>query len=1074
MKRFLPFLIWLTACSPTSEEVSQFSLLEARDTGIDFRNDLSDENLDIIEYLYFYNGGGAAIGDLNNDGLPEVIFTANQSANQIYLNNGNFEFDNISDQVFDKDKETWSNGVALGDVNGDGLLDIYISQVSNYKTIPKGQNLLYINEGNLKFRESASEMGVAFSGFSTHAAFFDYDLDGDLDMYLLNHAVHTNRSYTSAKERTNPDNASGDKLFKNLLIETGKAQFDDVTQAAGIYSSLLGYGLGIGISDVNGDHWPDIYVSNDFHENDYLYINQKDGTFLEDGATRLAHMSRFSMGNDIADINGDGEMDIFTLDMLPEDPSIMKQSGGEDSDEVYAIKIENGYHHQYSRNTMQINDGGVFKDLALMNDTYATDWSWSVLIADYDLDMNNELFITNGIYKRPNDLDYINFASNLQFSKYAKLESKAQNAELIKRMPTMKLSNFVFKNGSDRGFTNVTDQWNLNQKSYSHGAAYGDLDGDGDLDLVVNNTNEPAFIYRNNNPVNHQSLSIKLQGKTGNVLGIGAKVAVYSDGISQIKEVYLSRGFQSSSDPTLIFGLKGTIPPDSVRVYWGGNESQIFRNLQANTLNTLSYEPTASATLSKELQPEIESLPFTHKENIYDDLDVEPLMPYRLSKWGPGLATGDVNGDGLVDLYIGGARNQQGALFLNNEGSYNKKTIGLGADQQFEDVAAQFFDADGDKDLDLIVISGGNEARQNQLSYQHRLYLNDGNGNFKRDFQAIPPQVASNGSCVLTEDLDQDGDIDLFIGSLSIPGIYGLEPNSFLLLNNGSGKFSLANDLLPNYGKLGMVTDASVMDWNKDQNIDLVIAGHWMPLTILENEGNQFSPFPIAGSEGWWNCVETADIDQDGNEDLLAGNLGLNSKLKASPQEPVTLYLSDFDGNGRIDPIMFHYYQGEHIPFHSRDELAGQVPELKKRFLRYQEFAKVRSIESLFPTADSQKIRTKEVFELGSALFLNEGDQTFKKQLLPEQSAPINDFLVEEQGETSLIHMIGNRLEHNVNQGRFTGMAYTRLLWKDSTLTMEKGTLRMPFDKTYNRIVRLDEEVIVITTNDGPVYQIDR
>lgn len=1070
MKRFLPLLIWLAACSPKPEVPRQFSLLDARDTGINFRNDLSEEQLDIIEYLYFYNGGGAAIGDLNNDGFPEVIFTGNQTPNQVYLNQGDFKFENISEQIFESEKETWSNGVALGDVNGDGLLDIYISQVSNYKTIPEGQNLLYINQGNLKFRESAAEMGLAFSGFSTHAAFFDYDLDGDLDMYLLNHAVHTNRSYTSAKERNNQNNRSGDRLYKNLLKETGKAGFEDVTQTAGIYSSLLGYGLGIGISDVNGDHWPDIYVSNDFHENDYLYINQQDGTFREEGATRLAHMSRFSMGNDIADINGDGQMDIFTLDMLPEDPSIMKQSGGEDSDEVYAIKIENGYHHQYSRNTMQINEGGIFKDLALLNNTYATDWSWSVLIADYDLDAKNELFVTNGIYKRPNDLDYINFASNLQFSEYARLEGKEQNKELIKRMPTMKLSNFVFRQSDSTGYDNVSEQWNLNQTSYSHGAAYGDLDADGDLDLVVNNTNEPAFVYRNNNHQKRSGIQIKLEGKSGNVHGIGAIVEVYAQENVQRKEVYLSRGFQSSSERTLIFGISQN--PDSVKVLWGGSESQVFSNLKMDEVNVLSYDPEETRVTVPDTYIKIQPLPFTHRENNYDDLDYESLMPYRLSKWGPALAVGDVNGDGKNDLYFGGARNQPGALLLNTGTDFQSKNIGLNVDQQFEDVAAQFFDADGDADLDLIVISGGNEARQNQLLYQHRLYFNDGQGNFQRNYQAIPPPVASNGSCVVAEDLDNDGDTDLFIGSLSIPGIYGLEPSSFLLLNNGSGKFSIANNLLPNNGKLGMVTSVSAFDPDQDNQKDLAVAGHWMPVTILKNTPAGFTENVIANSSGWWNSIKVADVNQDGKEDLLAGNLGLNSKLKASIEEPITLYLSDFDRNGQLEPIIFHYYQGEHIPFHSRDEISGQVPELKKRFLSYKEFAKVRSIEALFPAANQNAIRIQEVVELGSALFLNEGSGAYTRQLLPEQMGPVNDFAVEIKEDKTLIHAIGNRLDYNVNQGRYTGMAYSLYSLKAGTLTKEKSTLRMPFDKTYNRMVWLAEEVLVISTNDGPAYQI--
>ncbi len=1062
----------LIACSP--KKVRQFTLLEKSQTNVDFSNTLDDRELDIIEYLYFYNGGGSAIGDLDNDGLPEILFTSNQKANQGFRNLGQFQFENISQQIFDASLETWSTGIALADVNGDSLLDIYISQVSGYKTIPVGHNLLFINRGNMNFEESSKEYGVDFSGFSTHSAFFDYDQDGDLDMYLLNHAVHTVRSYVPSTHRNFTDSISGDKLYQNQLTETGVPRFLDVTAEAGIYSSTLGYGLGIATSDLNRDGWPDIYVSNDFHENDYLYINQQDGTFKEEASIRLSHMSRFSMGSDIGDINDDGQADIFTLDMLPNDPSILMQSGGEDSDEVYSIKLSQGYHHQYSRNTMQLNVNGFFQDAALFAKTYATDWSWSVLIADYDLDATNDLYITNGIVKRPNDLDYINFASNLGSSEYARLSPKEQNKELIRRMPTLQLPNVLFKKQANGQYENKNVDWGLHQKSYSQGAAYGDLDADGDLDLIVNNTNQEAFIYQNNNLSANKSLQLKLIGEAGNSFGFGAKVTLYQAGKGRSKELYTSRGFQSSVEPQLIFGLGQTSTIDSLVVDWGKHRRQAFFDLNLDTVNVLVFENPVAAPSMPATDISMEELPFRHREDNFDDLDVEPLMPYRLSRLGPALAVADVNQDGREDIFVGGAKGQPATLLIQSQdGQHVPLSTPIARDFSYEDVDAQFFDADNDGDQDLLVISGGNE-RRNPILYQHRLYENLGQGNFQRNFSWLP-EVTSNGSVVEVGDFDQDGDADLFIGSMSVPGIFGMNAQSFILKNDGSGHFSYIPSAV--LSQLGMVTDAKWFDYQQDGDLDLAIVGHWMPVTILINTDSEFEKIVLKETEGLWNCVDINDINQDGYLDLVAGNLGLNSKLTASPLQPLTLYTSDFDQNDRIESILFRFYNDQQVPFHSRDNLTQQIPELKKRFLSYRTFAKVRSLQDLFPDLDTAFVKAKRVTMLASTVFYGTAvESQFNARPLPNQQAPVNNINIVPDSSRMLIHMSGNNVSANVEQGRYTSQPYALLISDRNSVTQVPGTDKLPSDKEINgqQFVEIaGSKYLLLATNNGPVYKIE-
>ncbi|MFM8850346.1 MAG: CRTAC1 family protein, partial [Cytophagales bacterium] len=923
-----------------------------------------------IEYLYFYNGGGVACGDINNDGLVDIYFSSNQQSNKLYLNKGNFKFQDITEKSGTQGIGNWKTGVTMADVNGDGYLDIFVCGVGNYKGFTS-RNQLLVNNKDLTFSDKTEEYGLAFKGFSTQTVFFDFDLDGDLDCYLLNHSVHSASSYVAVSNRVKTDSLSGDQLFRNDLIvdgkNTGNVKFLNVTRSAGILSSRLGYGLVVSVSDVNLDGYPDIYVSNDFQENDYLYLNNKNGTFKQALEQALAHSSRFSMGNDIADFNNDLRPDVITTDMLPRDEAVIKTSAGEDAFEVFKYKLKFGYHYQVARNCLQLNqfisDSTIaFSDVAPLAGVEATDWSWSPLLVDFDNDGWKDLFISNGIVRRPNDLDYINFISNQAIQDSLKTIEQS-DLKILDSMPEGKVSNFVFKNNGGLKFEDVSSKWGINLPSFSTGSAFADLDNDGDFDLVVNNINENAFIYQNNSNFSSGKVIINLNGSDANTFGVGTKVIAFAGAEKRIYEASNTRGFCSSSDSRIIIGLGSASILDSLLVIWPNGLYDIKRNInsgqhlqlvQSNSkalfnFNSLLPKRQLFNPVRKEEMPN-----FFHQEDDYNAFNNEGLIPHMLTTQGPALSCGDVNSDGLQDVFIGGAKDQPSAIYLQlKNGSWSKqKCNDLDADLAAEDVASQFFDADADGDLDLFVAGGGQNPQIRPEFLQPRLYTNDGKGNFSRDRRAIP-DILLNASTVKSADYDLDGDVDVFIGSSVLPFLYGMSPISYLLANDGKGNFSVMQNWLgqsrfdnPTQFRPGMVKDAVWCDVNRDALPDLILVGEWMPITVLVQTKehlfeNLTDKWGLKATSGWWNTIAARDFDGDGDEDFIVGNLGENSRLHVSEKKPLTMYLGDFDSNGGSDHVLIYYNGQNSYPFASRDQLVKQLPGLKKKFLKYSDYRNV-------------------------------------------------------------------------------------------------------------------------------------
>ncbi len=1046
----------------------RFKSLSAEQTGIAFANTLTDtETQNIVEYLYYYNGGGVAAGDVNNDGLVDLVFTANQLADELYINEGNLSFRRVVlEEAFDG---KWSTGVTMADVNGDGLLDIYICRVGDYKSFT-GRNSLYINQGDGAFEEKAAEFGLDFQGFSTQASFFDYDRDGDLDMYLLNNAVHTIRSYAPANTRTSFDPKAGDRLFQSQLVD-GEQQFIDVSKEVGIYSSSLGYGLGLVCSDVNGDGWMDIYVGNDFHENDYLYINHQNGQFRESLTDYIQHTSRFSMGVDVADVDGDTHRDVFTLDMLPHSNEILLKSAGEDNNQVSERKIGFGYNHQFARNNFQLNQGGgSFSEVALITDTYATDWSWSVLIEDYDNDGSNDIFITNGIYKRPNDLDYINYMSNQQGRPDAR-----DWEDLIANMPTLQISNVMYSNKGDLSFESVGEKWGLSAPSYSNGAAYADLDNDGDLDIAINNLNSTAQVFENVTSSGSEApnwLMVELEGPGLNKLGVGAVVRAHVNGKVIEKELSLSRGFQSSVPPVLHFGLGTTTAVDSLVVRWSDGTLQSEAAIPGNQKVSIAYrESGRTYSAGAELGSKTTMVEVTQVvDNDFNHFNFEPLVPFNLGTEGPAFTTADINGDGLEDLFLGGAHNYAGRILTQTEeGTFDEQQV-FSADSVYEDTDAAFFDVDNDGDQDLYVVSGGAEYLEGSLILADRIYINN-DGKFEQTAYQV---LTSNGACVRPMDFDGDGDMDLFVGSRSIPGAYGLSPFSYILENQEGGIF-VADTL-----ELGMVTDAQAVDYNQDGAMDLVVVGDWMPVTVLENTEsgwvNRTEDLGLTDTQGWWRSVTAEDVDGDGRLDIIAGNLGENSKLKASIEEPANLYVADFDNNSYTDPIIFYYLNGESIPFAGKDDLVRQIAALKKGYLKYEDFAKVRSIRTLLGPMFRSDMTTLPVKQGASSVFLG-GENGFTRKDLPfeAQLSPIFDVEVGDlngDGFKDLV-AVGNFFGATTQLGRFDANAGATYLGDGAGNFQFKSRLSIPANEE-NRHVERVGDLWIFVPNEGAVRSTDK
>lgn len=1038
---FIAGLLLASACQQEKEPL--FRKVPSEESSIAFSNTLVETvDFNILNYLYFYNGGGVAVGDINRDGWPDLYFTANMQPNKLYLNKGNFQFEDITERAGVGGQPGWTTGTAMADVNGDGWLDIYVCQLDGYEG-QNGHNQLYLNRGDLRFEEVSEEYGLNFRGFSSQAAFLDYDLDGDLDLYLLNHSVHANQTYQDTSLRRNIHPTAGDRLFRNDLEEKGS--FTDVTQTSGIYTSQLGYGLGITVSDINQDGWPDIYVGNDFHENDYLYINQQDGTFREQLQEMLGHTSRFSMGVDIADLNNDARPDIFTLDMKPRDEKILKTSGGPDPYGIYEFKLSYGYSYQFPRNALQLNRGaGQFSEIAQYSGVDATDWSWGAYFGDFDLDGLQDLMVTNGIYRRPNDLDYITYITQPEAARSLKRGITPENFTFIERMPQVNIPNVAFSQREDLKFEEVTQAWGLAQPVYANGAAYADLDADGDLDWITNNINEPASLYENRaaDDTAFAYLRIALKGPERNPYGVGAKVLIRAGKQTWYREQQPVRGWLSSVDPVIHFGLGKLKQVDTVKVLWpGGGISLLHEVATRQTLVIEAGESTAPENTSpkgllsgtdmhmKDLTPEM-GLPYRHRENYFVDFNIQPLMPHMLSTLGPALATGDVNGDGLEDIFAGGAHLQASQLLLQSEaGTFLpqadpvwKNTVDI------EAVDATFFDAEGDGDLDLYVVSGGNQYFGEVSQLLDHLYLNDGQGHFTRAEEHLP-LLYQNGACVADADIDGDGDTDLFVGGRSRSGLYGMDPESYILENQGDGHFV---DATPQWiggtdpYHLGMVSDAEWVDIEGDGKLDLVVVGEWMPLSIWKQEAGRLQSITVAAglaeTHGWWNTLLATDWDQDGDMDLFAGNLGLNSEIKASREAPCTLTYKDFDGNGSLDPILCYYKNGVSYPKAGRDELVAQLAPLKKKYPSYAAYAGAR-LEDIFPREALKQAGKKVAYEFASAYFENRGDGLFSFHPLPTplQFAPIFAFMafdVNDDGQQELL-VGGNFFGVGPDRGRY-------------------------------------------------------
>ncbi|MCH7733014.1 MAG: CRTAC1 family protein [Candidatus Marinimicrobia bacterium] len=1090
---FLLVLLLVFSCKPEEKERDYlFTLLSPSTTHVDFINQLTEtEQFNIIKYLYFNNGAGVAAGDINNDGLIDLYFTSNQQSNKLYLNKGNLRFEDITDEAGVAGKGDWTTGVTMADVNGDGFLDIYVCQVGNYKSL-QGRNQLFINQGDLTFKEEAHDYGLDFQGFSTQAAFFDYDMDGDLDMYLLNHSVHTSRSYGGAALRFGHDARAGDRLYRNDEVEGGRV-FRDITRRAGIYSSQIGYGLGVNICDINNDGFPDIYISNDFHENDYLYINNGNGTFSERLTEMLAHTSRSSMGNDVGDINNDGLLDVIVLDMLPDEQNILKQSGGEDDYELFEIKLNYGYYHQFVRNTLQLNlGGGMFSEIGRLAGIYATDWSWSPLFCDVDNDGWKDIFITNGIYRRANDLDYVKFLTGGNRYFPTRDNSDVPDKVLYEKMPLYPNVNYIYKNNGDLTFSNMAEAWGFDTRSYSNGSTYADLDNDGDLDLIVNNINGLAFIYRNNatTQLNNHYLSVVLKGKGLNPRAVGTRVTLFCNGQKMVAEQFATRGFMSATSDVLHFGLGPTNVIDSLVVRWPDRSEQMFYDVPVDQVITLEMKKAEKPTSTNEQKNDneklfsrfrIPGLEYRHKEDAYVDLNRERLIPHNLSAEGPALAVGDVNGDGLEDLFVGGAKGQAAMLFIQqNDGTFKPLHVPLFIKDRFtEDVDAAFFDADGDGDFDLYIVRGGNEVPVGDPLLADRLLINDGKGGFNKCKKGSLPFMAYNGSCVRPADFDGDGDLDLFVGSRSLPGAYGLSPGQFLLENDGNGIFKDVTDHRTKGLKdAGMVTDACWIDYDRDGDPDLVLVGEWMKVCIFRNDEGHFTdvtgPAGLDETSGWWNCIQVADVDLDGDLDLIGGNLGLNSLLKASKQEPVEMYVNDFDNNGSLDQVICSYHNGISYPIASLDELAGQMAGLKKKYPNYSDFGG-KTAKDIFgkEKLDQSIIRRAVLFE--TCLFLNNGDGTFEINELPKiaQFSPVRDIFVHDfdlDGKSDLV-LVGNNYSVRPSIGRYdasygwcllgTGHGFSALMPVESGLRINGDARRI------HPIEVLGKHFLVVVVNDG-------
>lgn len=992
------------------ESIKLFSLLKSSQTGIDFENTLVEtDDVNPLQYENSYNGGGVSIGDVNNDGLADIYFSGNVVDNKLYLNKGSLKFSDVTDIAGVKGRNSWKTGTSMADVNGDGLIDIYVCHSGN---LPGKQraNELFINYGNNEngvpvFKEEAERYGLADSAFSNHTAFFDYDRDGDLDMILLNHSPvrfnnldESNIKYMLHKK----DLLTGLKLYE----QNSDGIFHDVSDSAHLSTVRLNYNLGVAIADINGDGWTDFYISNDYLAPDYLYINNGDGTFTDSIRSMLTATSQFSMGNDVADINNDGLPDIYTLDMLPEDNHRQKILFANDNYEIFNLRVKTGLHSQYMRNMLHVNNGdGSFSEIGQLAGVSNTDWSWAPLFSDLDNDGWKDLFVSNGYYRDYTNLDFLKYMGEYLRDNEGRVQKK-HLLELVKKMPSSNQRNYAFKNNHGVSFSNTGEYWGLDKIANSNGAAYGDLDNDGDVDLVVNNINKEAFVFENNTQAggDNHFLAVKLNGAGKNTLGIGAKVYVFSSGSMQYQEQTVSRGFQSSVSPLLHFGLGKQSMIDSVKIIWASQKQQVVKNMKEPDTTLVVNESNASypplqlkLTQSNIFKIASGLIEFKHIENDVNDFKRQPLLINSLSYSGPAVTKGDVNSDGLADLFVGGASGQSGSLFIQKPSGKFIKTNNpvFNEDAGCEDIDAVFFDVDNDNDMDLLVCSGGyDNFLPGDSALQPRLYLNNGKGAFSRAPNRIP-NISAAGGCIAVADINGDGFSDIFWGGRIVPGNFPIIPNSYIFINNGLGSFTDNTiAIAPSLSKSGMISDAVFEDINGDSKPDLITCGDWMPIKIWINENNQLRDktnlYFDKSYTGWWNKIVVEDINNDGIKDIIGGNYGLNTQCKASDSEPAELLYKDFDGNGAIDPLFCFYIQHKSFPYISRDELLDQISIMRRRFPDYKSYADA-TVKEIFTPEELKGHNALSVNCLTSKIFLSNKGHKFSAVDLPieAQYAPV-------------------------------------------------------------------------------------
>ena len=1032
-------MILMANCQKNSPAPSTlFELLPPELTGIDFINHLEEKpGNNILESEFFFNGGGVAVGDINNNGLPDIYFTANQGRNALYLNEGNYQFRDITDVAGLADAVGWSAGTAMVDINGNGLLDIYVCKAGNLDKEER-RNKLFINNGDLTFTERAAEFGVDDPGYCTQPVFFDYNRNGLLDLFIVNYNTRTFTGFDIRTIRDEYDPYAGDKLYRN----NGDGTFTDVSKEAGIMQNPIGFGLSATVSDLNQNGWPDIYVANDFMERDYLYINQGDGTFRDEVLTRTDVTSYFSMGSDIADINNDGWPDIFVADMLPPDYSRQRVFKTPNYD-IYDQLVAHGYHRKNMRNVLQINNGdGTFTEVGQLAGIAKTDWSWATLIADFDNSGDKDLYVTNGFPRFYTHLDYLNDILWEKFPDEDLPDDPELLYQLVQQMEPVEMHNFAFRNLGSLEFEEITDEWGLKKYTVSGGAAYADLNGNGSLDLIVNNLNEPPSIFRNHarerNGNNY--LKVKLQGEGFNTNGVGSRVTVSgANGRQFFQEAYQTRGFQSTVEPILHFGL-GDLEEIDLKVIWPDQTTQILEGLTVNQTITVSQSGAnrEEYTESEEgrspvfefLDTSVLGLDFQHQRSHFNDRMANPLMPHTLSNLGPALAVADVNNDGLPDLFIGGGQGQPARLYLQQtDGTFREAEVPVFNDHNdYDDADAVFFDANGNGHLDLYVVSGGNFDTMNGPAYQDRLYLNNGFGSFTHSSDGLPEMHSSGGTVTLL-DINGNGQTDLFIGGRVLTGQYPVSPRSYLLKNNEGSFTDVTEELAPDLMRAGMVTDAVWADFDNDGAYELAIAGEWMPIRIFKQNSDRVyeeitEQAGLQKSSGWWNVLKAADLNGDGNLDLVAGNRGLNSLIRAKPDESIILYNGDFNNNGMLDPLITQVIDGQRYPLPGRDQLLRQLPNLRSQFPTYESYS-TATINEIIPEDVLNDSEKYYVHTFASSVFKNKGDGRFEIEPLPRyaQVAPVYDMIVDDILSNDLYDILiaGNNFGTRPEMGPIAG-----------------------------------------------------